>query len=357
MASIDAPFGSLISYSTSPGQPASDGDGDNSPFVKALIKNISIPGLSIEEVFKKTRKELYSLTKQKQVSWEHSSLIGDVCLFPVNSIEDFSIEYEKKTYADNYAEISSPIIHDYITKLKSLNWNIQEPILKDIISFLFNNKEGLNKNDLFLLGRNILQVAYGPPRGIKAFLNTGNEIILTWSKYNIFHFVNGVLYEIYFNSLGKCRKSPKYNNTIELFLTNLQGKAFSNSIIFIQNILKETNRVFYENLTTGKDWVAEVQVIKKTDELENDLYSWYVTGITLNGNNILYMEDGKILVENADYDYNSNDFATRSSFIKIIASMIVIPVSKCNLTFPDEINLKTYLSIPNGFQLRLNPVI
>lgn len=77
-----APKGSYISYSTSPGQVALDGDGRNSPFAAALIKYMKEPGWTIEQVFKNVRHRLSQDTDGKQVPWELSSLEGDFFFVP-----------------------------------------------------------------------------------------------------------------------------------------------------------------------------------------------------------------------------------------------------------------------------------
>jgi len=73
----DAPKGTFITYSTSPGKTAEDGVGRNSPYTKALLKYMNEPGLPIEQVFKKVRQNLDTTTRGKQVPWELSSLKGD----------------------------------------------------------------------------------------------------------------------------------------------------------------------------------------------------------------------------------------------------------------------------------------
>jgi hypothetical protein len=69
-----APSGIFISYSTSPGNVARDGEGRNSPYTAALLKYIQTPGLTIGDVFINVRKELRKETGQ--VPWELSSLEG-----------------------------------------------------------------------------------------------------------------------------------------------------------------------------------------------------------------------------------------------------------------------------------------
>src|SRR5215216_3568499 len=56
LAIVDAPTGSLVSYSTAPGTEAQDGDAANSPFTAALLKIGREPGLPIEQALKRDRK-------------------------------------------------------------------------------------------------------------------------------------------------------------------------------------------------------------------------------------------------------------------------------------------------------------
>ncbi|MGV8059704.1 MAG: caspase family protein [Smithellaceae bacterium] len=72
-----APTGTIISYSTSPGDVALDGKGRNSPYTSLLMQYMKQPGLTIEQVFKNVRQKIDSDTDGKQVPWELSSLKGD----------------------------------------------------------------------------------------------------------------------------------------------------------------------------------------------------------------------------------------------------------------------------------------
>lgn len=72
-----APTGSIIAFSTAPGRVASDGTGENGLYTQELIKAIQTPGLSIEQVFKATRRKVATISEEKQIPWENSSLMGD----------------------------------------------------------------------------------------------------------------------------------------------------------------------------------------------------------------------------------------------------------------------------------------
>ena len=71
---MDAPQGTLVAFSTSPGKTASDGQGRNSPYTKNLLKALATPGLPIEQVFKQVRRGVQDETKGEQTPWESTSL-------------------------------------------------------------------------------------------------------------------------------------------------------------------------------------------------------------------------------------------------------------------------------------------
>jgi hypothetical protein len=77
LARMDAPRGTLIAYSTSPGTVAMDGDGNNSPYTEALAAAMQRPGLPVEQMFKQVRRQVMAATSDFQVPWEASSLTGD----------------------------------------------------------------------------------------------------------------------------------------------------------------------------------------------------------------------------------------------------------------------------------------
>ena len=77
LATMMAPTGTLIAYATAPGSVAADGEGENGLYTEYILKQITRPGLKIEEVFKNVRAEVVQISNNRQVPWEASSLIGD----------------------------------------------------------------------------------------------------------------------------------------------------------------------------------------------------------------------------------------------------------------------------------------
>lgn len=80
LASMSAPPGSLITFSTTPGSTALDGDGRNSPYTSELLKALDTPGLRLEEIFRTVRVRVMELTNRQQIPMENSLLTREVIL-------------------------------------------------------------------------------------------------------------------------------------------------------------------------------------------------------------------------------------------------------------------------------------
>lgn len=85
LARMDAPRGSLIVYSTSPGKTASDGPGRNGIFTKHLIGVIRDTDLEIGHLLREVRKKVIAETDGIQVPWESSSLMDDFYFSPAET--------------------------------------------------------------------------------------------------------------------------------------------------------------------------------------------------------------------------------------------------------------------------------
>lgn len=81
LAPIKAPFSTLIAYATEPGGVASDGRAKNGIYTKHLLRHIE-KKITVEEVLKQVRKGVAKETRNKQIPWEHSSLLREVFINP-----------------------------------------------------------------------------------------------------------------------------------------------------------------------------------------------------------------------------------------------------------------------------------
>jgi formylglycine-generating enzyme required for sulfatase activity len=76
LAHVESGVGTLISFSTQPGNVALDGTGRNSPFAGALVKQLASTNDDLFSILVAVRNDVMRETQRKQVPWEHSALTG-----------------------------------------------------------------------------------------------------------------------------------------------------------------------------------------------------------------------------------------------------------------------------------------
>jgi hypothetical protein len=76
LASVEPEAGTLVVYAAKHGETALDGDGSNSPFATALVKNVATPGLEVRRLFDFVRDEVLETTNRRQQPYSYGSLPG-----------------------------------------------------------------------------------------------------------------------------------------------------------------------------------------------------------------------------------------------------------------------------------------
>ncbi len=77
LSEMNPPAGSLIAFAADAGQTAFDGDGANGLYTEELLKHLQTPGLTIEQVFKRTRAVVLERSGGGQIPAEYSRLVGE----------------------------------------------------------------------------------------------------------------------------------------------------------------------------------------------------------------------------------------------------------------------------------------
>jgi uncharacterized caspase-like protein/peptidoglycan hydrolase-like protein with peptidoglycan-binding domain len=79
----DLARGTLIAFASDPKSTALDGaPGEHSPFTAALLDHLEDPGVPIDTVMNRVRTEVWDATKNKQLPWVNTSIIGEFSLNP-----------------------------------------------------------------------------------------------------------------------------------------------------------------------------------------------------------------------------------------------------------------------------------
>lgn len=86
LSRVKPPVGTVVAFSTRPGQVARDGGGATSVYTRHLTQTMrDAPGLPVEAFFKRVRAGVVAETKNRQIPWESSDLTGELCLRPDGS--------------------------------------------------------------------------------------------------------------------------------------------------------------------------------------------------------------------------------------------------------------------------------
>ena len=241
-AQVQAPKGTLIAFSTSPNEGAKDGNGQDghSVYTSALLQYIGRETLSVESLFKKVRKTVYNLTNGTQTPWEHTSLIGDFVFNTGQLVYSVEIPYDEVVVKDSLFD-GGDVFSNLILELRSCDWNRQNPAMEKVHRIPASD---LNKNQQFILGRNLYQ-ANGYAWEVQRFFeNLGNNL----SKYNKDeenHVLNGILFEIYFDSKGDFRNELKRHDFDRVFFLR-KNPIFAKSFGFIRDVLQPyKEQLFY----------------------------------------------------------------------------------------------------------------
>lgn len=326
LAPVNAPKGTLIAFSTSPGQTASDGKNNNGSYTEALLKHINVSDISIEDVFKRTRNTLSISTNHKQTSWEHTSLTGD--FFFNISPSRLIVNYSSNAIADKYFTLNTTNkIHSIIRDLKSHNWYTQNPAINKI------NAQEVNASDddsLFVLGRNIYQSAVGSANDATAYIIDFHNKTSHFNKEKRTAILDGILFEIFFDSEGKLRSDFKmlYFNAV---MRLQRYEDYADSFEFISDILYQYQNRFY--IIPGKLRDVTVDVLTT----ENSNKEFIINGIYYDGFNILKATDSAEDDEDGDiYRYPINV----SQLEELISSEMVIPLDRITFNYTNPVTQK-----------------
>jgi uncharacterized caspase-like protein len=86
LTSMHAPRGTFIGYAAAPGHTAQDGEpGQNGAFTGVLVKELAVPGVQLEEVFKRVIAGVSERTGGKQLPWMESSVQGNFFFLPAHA--------------------------------------------------------------------------------------------------------------------------------------------------------------------------------------------------------------------------------------------------------------------------------
>jgi hypothetical protein len=260
-AQINAPEGTIIAFSTSPGDGAKDaGFEGHSLYTGALLQYIGRELLSVEELFKKTRKTVYNLSGGSQTSWEHTSLVGDFYFNTGQLVHSIDIPYDEVAVKDRHFVAKGDEIDTIIEDLASCNWNSQNPAMLKLRGI---DTTSIDKNRKFILGRNILQSSKYAFEA-ESFIENLTSNLRPFNEDGENDVLNGILFEIYFDNNGDFRRGKFKNYHIDEIFKLRYNEVFDKSFAFIGDALAPyQNEIYY--IPSKNSTMIDVDIFARTN--------------------------------------------------------------------------------------------
>jgi hypothetical protein len=336
LAPVYAPKGTLIAFSTSPGQVASDGAGRNGDYTAALLQHLDTPDCSVETMFKRVRNTLAATTKQKQISWEHTSLAGE---FYFNlSVGARITDYAPTALADGLFVVDEArACHVIIRGLKTHTWPRQNPALD---SFDPKTADGWDPSDLFVLGRNIYQSACGHAHSAGIFLNRFMATTTGLRPEGRKALLDGMLFEVFFNPKGEVRRRFKLERFDPLFELQ-QHEELKPSFDFIAECLLPEVDQFHGIPGKGHEVAVNVTVTGVGNR---------VTSVYVGGRDIYWLEDKDYAVEPGEAPMGEK--VSRTTFEASLSHQMVVPRRLLAITYNTPEDELKQLYVPFGYTAR-----
>jgi hypothetical protein len=339
LAPVYAPKGTLIAFATSPGQVAKDGIGRNGAYTAALLQHIDTPDCSVESMFKRVRNTLSAATKQRQISWEHTSLSGE--FFFNLSLGARIDEYADTALSDKLFILDeSKASHRLILALKIHDWYKQNPAV-DNLTTANANKFGINS--LFVIGRNIYQAACGDSRSAISYLENFVARTQGVDKAKRKALLDGILFEVFFGPQAQLRTKSKGRWLSQVFQLQ-QHVELSDSFQFIAECL--VSHVDHFHVIPGKGHTAAVDVITK----EKTANVYVVEGVFFGGADVLWMEEDGFADDAGrplgHVTITLNEFEAR------LSEEMLVPAHLLKVTYTFEKSAKNTLLFPFGWTTR-----
>jgi hypothetical protein len=76
LAAVEPEAGTLVVYAAKDGETAIDGDGNDSPFALAFVRNLQTPGLEVRRLFDYVRDDVMDATGRRQQPFSYGSISG-----------------------------------------------------------------------------------------------------------------------------------------------------------------------------------------------------------------------------------------------------------------------------------------
>ncbi len=225
-------------------------------------------------------------------------------------------------------------ITNIIKNLRSYNWHVQNPAINEMFDLRWNK---LTPDQIFVLGRNIYQCACGNANTALGILNNLRGKMASLSLDVAEHLINGMFYEVYFDSKGEFRGRNLKSRCMEQLFEIQTVKKYKNCISFIRKALQPYREdiVIFPNVKPEE--IDIIVTVKRADPP-------VIKNINFLGN--------EMLIEAKD-DKNLDHRMWTLSLKKFSLKTLKTEISKGWAVPIEQIRLKTGRTLPDSIKLSL----
>lgn len=348
LAPVHAPQGTLIAFSTSPGERAEDnGMGRNSIYTGSILKHIDDPDIPIEALFKQVRISVVTLSRELQTPWEHTSLVGNFYFSSGGLVHASALPYDRVAVTDEVFESDGSEIQQIIEDLNGTDFRYQNSASDKISGFAYDPND---ISMLFLLGRKLLSAAhFGAFHSIKKMEHL-DRWVHRFNHDEENHVLNGILFEIYFDSAGKLRKDGFKANQLDGAYA-IEGVAqFASSFEFIRSqLLPFRDHLLYlpnNKVVVIEANIAEEEVVYFAGDDPEKVYR--LMSLKHETVELLHLPLGRKNINN----HRSVDHA---KFVEFVSQGLAIPKKKLRLITQYPANEPKAVDVPFSYTLSKFP--
>lgn len=238
--------------------------------------------------------------------------------------------YSQTALADYIYDISvGPArINQCIEQLKSYNWYKQNPAINELDTLPLKNVSADQQtlDSFFVLGRNILQSADGSSGSAIYFLENLHSKIAHWAESIKRAFIDGCLYEVFFDSGGVIRPNAFKATYFATVVQEVKMLSLEKPFDFINNQLQEKN---------GGRFVPKVGSDDEQYKFEFSFQDLKTTSLRINGKDV--SETFKM--------NNIRTFASIDNLKESLASFYAIPQDKIEISpIIEDVQEVTYIT-------------
>lgn len=254
------------------------------------------------------------------------------------------------SYSDNVkADVDFPLkkgqpVSETIHALKSYTWGVQNPAVVRLLELDWSK---ISADEAFVLGRNLYQCACGNERKAVGMLSDLRRELAALPEDRALDVLNGMFFEVYFNSAGEFRGRELKNRCLGKLLALQAVTKYAPSIAFIRRSLEPYRAILLFMPNIEPETVVVELSLRKSDPPT-------VRVLEVHGRNLLTTDSDEQDLDPRLWRLLFQSFTLRE-LRQQLSDEWGVPIEQLEIKCSPSVEAKVKLRIPEGTRL-LRPV-